>query len=60
MSIPVGVTMSKSMRWMIEQISSENVSSNFYGKIIFSFENAKLTHVKKEETIKPPKEYWVD
>ena len=57
MTIPVGVTMSKSMRWMIEQISSENVGSNFYGKIIFSFENGKLTHVKKEETIKPPKEF---
>lgn len=28
------------------------MSRKFYGKVIISFENGKITHLKKEESIK--------
>ena len=40
-------------KWILNQIK---VAHDFYGKITFSFEKGKLTYVKKEETLKPPKE----
>jgi len=40
------------MNW-ITKIINDLISRNFYGKITISFENGKITMVKKEETMKP-------
>ncbi len=36
----------------IKKFIEQLISNKFYGKIILNFEMGKLTHIKKEETIK--------
>ncbi len=36
----------------IKKFIEELMSNKFYGKIILNFESGKLTHIKKEETLK--------
>lgn len=40
--------------WVIGKIR-EVSRERFYGKLILSFEAGKLVHLKREETMKPPK-----
>ncbi len=46
---------SKWFDWLIKLINAAS-QNRFYGRIALHFEAGKLVHVKREETMKPPKE----
>lgn len=43
-------------REWLERVLSQTENNRFYGKLVLSFESGKLVYLKKEETIKPPKQ----
>jgi hypothetical protein len=47
--------MTPPQEWIADHIDNL-VKSRFYGKVTLSFEAGNITTVKKEETLKPPKE----
>jgi len=40
------------MKWLSKYIT-DLIARKFYGKITVSFEKGRITHLKKEESIKP-------
>ena len=40
------------MKWLVKFIT-DLIARKFFGKIIVSFENGKIVHLRKEESIKP-------
>ena len=52
--------MTPTQEWLNKHLETLE-KSRFYGKVTLSFEAGNITTVKKEETIKPPKnEEWRD
>lgn len=47
--------MTPTQEWIAAHIN-DLMKTRFYGKVTLSFEAGNITTVKKEETIKPPKE----
>lgn len=43
------------MKWLLNLITSLR-DAGWYGKLVISFEAGKITLVRKEETLKPPKQ----
>jgi len=43
------------MQW-IKEVIQALMDNGWYGKLVISFEAGKITLVRKEETLKPPKQ----
>ncbi len=52
----VFVTKKEAWREWLETFLIWAVKNRFYGKLTLSFEAGRLVHLKREETMKPPKD----